>query len=268
MEIQGDKAEFWWWCYIVSRIGIFGFLAYITLINEFTYVATLFVSGMSILSSLIQWHADCLKGNFQSTLRKLEFRDGLCWQISSRERSEWLVKLSCEQFQNVIATDSIPENYFASNKRASVERLTENLEESSWWSKQLAGRMAIVYAVFFTSIVIACVMLLVLSRRSTLNETQMQNVAIVVLSTIAALFTIGFIRLTVEYLMFWFASSKVEAGVCKILDDGYRIPEEEAIKLVHEYQSARSGSPMIPNRMWKINEKKLNDIWLTQRLRD
>jgi len=268
MKIQGDKAKLWWNVSVALQVAIILLSAYTTLTNNFTTETALFVIPiMSICSPLMRWRADLLKGEYQSLLRKFEFYDGLGWAILPREKSEWLLTLSEKQKQQVTATDRMPVHYFASNKPFSAERLLENLEESTWWSKHISKYAAIVFGVFTVFVLLASFTVLLLAVQGALGQTSLTSIAKVIVSVIAALFSIGFIRMTVEYNLFSQTSAKFEEKSCQILDLGKPVDQEEATKLLHEYQITRSGAPMLPSWAWKMNEKRLNPIWAEQRLR-
>jgi|GEM_PF-2447022 len=268
MKIFGDKAKFWWNFAVVLQISIIGLSAFTTLTNILTTEAALFIiPTLSIFAPLMRWRSDYMKGEYQSLLRKFEFLDGLGWKIMPRERSEWLIMLSGKQKQQVTEIDKLPD-YFSSKKPVSVTRLLENLEESSWWSKHLAKFTATVYGVFTIAVILGSFVILLLSVQGAINQTSSLNIARVVVSTIAALFSIGFIRLTFEYVMFSSSSGRFEERICKILDAGNSIEDEEATKLVQEYQILRSSSPMLPNWAWRFNQEKLNAIWSEERCRD
>lgn len=269
MKLQGDKAKFWWNASVTLQIGIILLSAYTTLTSNFTTETALFVIPiMSICSPLMRWRADALKGAYQSLLRKFEFYDGLGWAILPREKSEWLLALSKKQQQQVTATDRMPVHYFASNKQPSPERLLENLEESSWWSKHIAKFTSIVFGVFTAAVLLGSFAVLLLSIQGAVGQASLISIAKVIVSVIAALFSIGFIRMTVEYALFSQASAKFEEKSCQILDMGKTIDQEEATKLLHEYQITRSGAPMLPSWSWRLNEKRLNPIWAEQRVRN
>ncbi|MBA3869517.1 MAG: hypothetical protein H0X30_10210 [Anaerolineae bacterium] len=268
MKIQGEKAKLWWNISVALQVGIIFLSAYTTLTNNFTTETALFVIPiMSICSPLMRWRADILKGAYQSLLRKFEFYDGVGWAILPREKSEWLLTLSEKQKQEVTATDRMPVHYFASNKQSSAERLLENLEESTWWSKHVAKYAAIIFGVFTVFVLFSSFAVLLLAVQGALGQTSLTSIAKVIVSVIAALFSIGFIRMTVEYALFSLTSAKFEEKSCQILDLGKPVDQEEATKLLHEYQITRSGAPMLPSWAWKMNEKRLNPIWAEQRLR-
>lgn len=269
MKLQGDKAKSWWNASIFLQIGVILLSAYSTLTNQLTTeTALILIPLLSICAPLMRWRADFLKGRYQSVLRKFEFYDGLGWAITPRERSEWLLTLSRKQEQQVTASDRMPQHYFSSKKPVSVVRLLENLEESSWWSKHLASFSAIIYGGFTALVLFGSFAVLYLSVQATLDQATLLNIAKVIASVIAAVFSLGFFRLTFEYAVFSQASGKFEEGVCKILDAGQTIGQEEATKLLHEYQITRSGAPMIPNWAWRVRQKRLNATWAEQRCRD
>lgn len=269
MKVQGDSAKFWWNSSILLQLGVILLSAYTTLTNNLTTETALFlIPLLSVCSPLAKWRSDYLKGEYQSLLRKFELYDGLGWVITPRERSEWLLKLSKKQQQEVTASERMPSHYFASKKPSSPVRLLENIEESSWWSKHLGRFTSIIFGVFTVVVLFTSFAVLLLSVQGAVGQASLINISKVIVSVISALFSVGFIRLTFEYAAFSYTSAKFEDIACQILDAANPIIQEEATKLLHEYQITRAGAPMLPNWAWKFNEKRLNPIWMEQRCRD
>lgn len=268
MKIQGDRAKKWWSGSIALQVGIILLSGYLTMTqSQTTMIALLLVPILSVFAPMMRWRADYLKGGYQSLLRKFEFLDGLGWEITPRERSDWLLMLTEEQRQKVTVSDQMPQHYFASRKQPSVRRLLENLEESSWWSMHLGKSTSVVFATFTVLAVAVSLIILVFSILRAVDQTTLVNITKVIVSVLAGLFSIGFVRLSFEYWMFSQSSARFEETAYKLLDSSADISQEEATKLLHEYQIARSGAPMIPNWAWKWNEKKLNTVWAQQRFR-
>ncbi|NTW01906.1 MAG: hypothetical protein HGA19_11555 [Oscillochloris sp.] len=46
-----------------------------------------------------------------------------------------------------------------------------------------------------------------------------------------------------------------------------QLPDVQAIKLLHEYQIARAGAPMLPDWLWSLMQRELNDLWIQHRKR-
>ncbi len=235
--------------------------------NLTTLTALFLIPILSVLAPLMRWRADYLKGDYQSLLRKFEFLDGLGWAITPRERSEWLLTLTEKQSLEVTASDRMPKHYFASKKQPSVTRLLENLEESSWWSKHLGKFSYFVFGSFTVLVVFGSFTILLISVQAAVSQATLINIVKVIVSVLAALFSIGFVRFSVEYWMFSQSSGRFEETTCRLLDNSTPISQEEATKLLHEYQIARSSAPMIPNWAWKWKQKKLNTIWEQHRCR-
>lgn len=268
MKIQGDRSKKWWNVSIALQVGIIFLSAYSTMTQNLTTLTALFlIPILSVLAPLMRWRADYLKGDYQSLLRKFEFFDGLGWAITPRERSEWLLTLTEKQRLKVTASDRMPQHYFASKKQPSVTRLLENLEETSWWSKHLGKFSCIVIGSFTVLVIIGSFTILLISVQAAISQTTLINIVKVIVSVLAALFSIGFVRLTIEFWIFSQSSAKFEETTCRLLDSSTDINQEEATKLLHEYQITRSAAPMIPTWAWKWNEEKLNAIWEQQRCR-
>lgn len=269
MKIQGDKAKTWSNASIAFQAGIIAVSAYSTLTeNLVTESTSVIIPFVSILVPFIQWRADRLKSNYQSILQKFEFLDSLGWEITPREKSDWLVPLTKKQRKEVTALNRTPQHYFASKKKPSSRRLLENLEESSWWSKELAKFAASVIGIFTMFVILTSIGLLLISIFVAVNQATLVNIAKVITSVLAAVFSIGFVRLSCEYWEFAQFSAKTEKTTSEILDKSKEPKEAEASKLLHEYQIARSNAPMLPNWAWKLNQKKLNVIWNQYRCRD
>ena len=267
MKLCADKAEVRWWWYIVLRIGIIIGSVVLLLSDRYDGAIVLVIFGATVASSLFQWRSDHWKSLHQLSLDKFELSDGLGWTTTSRERSNWLAKLSSKDTETVIASVRVEDEYFASLSASSNRRLLENLEESTWFSKHLAMYTAVAFGAFIFVIVFVSVGTFVAVAQSSPNASMVRDSAKIFVAIVAAMFSVGLIRLTVDYLSFSGFCSKTEESVSDLLDKGSSITTQDAIKLLHEYQTVRARSPLLPNQIWKWKHSKLSAIWSTQRVR-
>lgn len=224
-------------------------------LSEFLAVAAIL---LTVLNVFFLWRSDKLREEAEATLRRLEFYNGLGWAISRREVSNLLAS-SPKAVKQAAYSSEICE-YWTSTSVESPLKLLENLEESAWWSKHLARRMA-QYAVgagLVTFLVVLITLLLVLQSPAAQPASDM--IAKVIILVVLFVISSGYVRLAFDYDQFARAAEKAETQAVQ-LQENPGLAEIEAIKLLHDYQIDRAVSPLLPSWLWRLVEKDLNELW-------
>jgi cytochrome b subunit of formate dehydrogenase len=264
---QFQVAKYWWNIAAVTQliVVIVGILA--TFANLFSATATLVVPILTIASVLARWRSDRLKGNAESILRKMEFASGLGWGITGRETSDLLLTLPAKVKRQASKNADPSVNYFDSSESVSARRLLENLEESTWWTKHQAQRMSFYTTILAVVVMFVAVAALIISVQATLNQATLTNISKVVAAVIAFAFSGGYVRLAFDYHKYAREAARAEDQACTLQKEQHVI-DAQAIKLLHEYQIARAGAPMLPDWLWGVMQRELNDLWAQHRRRD
>ncbi|MBN1489494.1 MAG: hypothetical protein JXA69_06200, partial [Phycisphaerae bacterium] len=189
---------------------------------------------------------------------KLEYHHGLGWEISKQEIADLSARLSrsVERRCNDYAPDG---PYFASQGVPGPHRLLENTIESAWWSKHLSRTMAWLCGIGVVVAVILSLGALITAIAAHTDPATRTATSRIVTSVLMLVVSMGLVKLMFGYASFAKAAEKAEelAGA-RIAPD---VTEREAIKVLHAYQIARTGSPPIPTYVWKCRRGKLNREW-------
>ena len=184
--------------------------------------------------------------------------DGLGWPVSAKELSDLLVTVSRHEREQ--AHEEPEQSYFASKAPQSAQRLLENLEESAWWTKHLAGSMAFHTSLLCVAVFVVAAITLVVTLQSTASQTTADTVAKVTTSIVVFIFSGGYFRLAFEYNQFSRGAEQIE-NQANFLLQRKDFPEIQATKLLHDYHIIRAGSPLLPNWLWKYRRGDLNELW-------
>lgn len=260
MKAQFGYTKFWWTTASLCRFLIVVINAIALFITANAGILAFVAVILTIAQPLAQWYSDRLKSAANSILRKIEMAKGLDWAIKPREISDIVATLPKRVKQQAEKTAGLPENYFSSQEPPSPRRLLQNLEESAWWTKHQARPMAWYAAIFSCAVVGVAIIILIISLQSALSQATANNIAKVTISVIAFVFSGGYIRLADDYNRLAYAAEWAE-DKAHSLKDKSDLTESEAIKVVHDYHIARAGSPLLPEWLWKMKQKELNELW-------
>lgn len=252
-----DGAKFWWGSGLLLKVIAAGLGVTFVFVNQSSALTSASVVCAAIFSELCQWRSDVLKGRAEALKRKIESADGFGWNLSGKDISDSLAKISARTRAKI--EEAVKENYFASQEQPGVRRALENLQESSWWSKDLSGTMAIICAIITAVLFTAALGALVVSVGNATDVAVLQTVNRVVISIIALVTSVGLLKLIVGYFSFSRKAEQIEqATSILLLGDPSDI---EAVKVLHEYQVARASAPLVPDFIWKLRQDTLNDLW-------
>lgn len=252
------SSKSWWTFSLVCRAIAFA-IGLVVLIPKIPSTPIPFVvAGFMIFSELASYRMDYLRGVAQGLRRKLELSDSLGWEISQREMSDLLARCpySVKKRMTLEATE---EPFFASVEKPGPRRAVENVMESSWWSKHLSESM---FWRCFTIIccgIIGSLMALVVSILYFNEQSTLSSVARIVTSILLLGMSCGLVRLVVGYFSFSQKSGQIEQQTERLLEK--KVKELDAVKTLHDYQIARSSSPIIPEWIWKQRRSELNELW-------
>lgn len=220
------------------------------------------VAVLTITSELAGYRMERVRGIAQGLRRKLETLNSFGWEISNREMSDLFARCS-GSVKRRVKREVSEEPYFASKEEPGPKRAAENVMESAWWSKHLSESMfwtcsAIIGIAIIGSLVALVVSVLAITDHNTLN-----SVARIVTSVLLLGLSCGLVRLAVGYYSFGQKAGQIEIQAEGLLTK--KVIQVDAIKLLHEYQLARSSAPIIPERIWKWRRNELNALWSSYR---
>jgi hypothetical protein len=226
---------------------------------------TPYIVAISIaFSEFAMWWSDCVRDIAESLHRKLDYENAFGWAITNAEMSDLLARVRCDlgELKNDQQTGS---DYFASAHEPSSLRAAENLQESSWWSKHLAGSMWIICLILMVLLVASSIVLLIVSINMVKDFAVLSNVGNVVTSVILLIFSLGLLPFTVKYFSFARVAEKAEESA-KLLAESGNVDQVSILKLWQEYQLARATTPILPTWICTIRQKRLNELWKLYRV--
>lgn len=221
--------------------------------------APFLVTIFAIISDLLSWHSDMIKGTAEALLRKLDLWDSFGWAISKAEMSDILMR-SPTNLYKLAPVEVVGEEYFASKEGIGAKRALENIQESAWWSKHQSERMGH-YCLTVTCILITVLFgVLLVSVQTVSSSNTLANIGRVVTSALMLVFSLGLFKFVMGYYGFSRKAAQIEKEI-EVLILSQTLGITEAIKVTHEYQIARAAAPLIPSWVWKLMRPALNEMW-------
>jgi len=216
-------------------------------------VIVLITTRISIKAEKFKWVAESLK-------RQFEYCEGFGQPPSRGQLADLRASVDCTLSDKFDALLKEGLNY-SSEQPLGHRRSLENLCESAWFSKHLAGWCSEkLRALFVVCIIGAVVILLIVASSAPVGNHVATLIAKCVSSTLTFLVSIGILRSWLAYADFSKEAGSLETEAQRLLEDK-SAGAFEAQRLLAEYQLLRATSPSIPTWVWKIRRKTLNQNW-------
>jgi hypothetical protein len=251
------KCKWWLGIALSLKAAVFVGGALTILLSVGSGFAPIVIGLVAAASELAMWRSDWVKGIAETLHRKLDLEDSFGWRITNADLRDLLARIDIDLSDLAEPTEA---NYFASKSPPSDQRALENLQESAWWSKHLAESMWKICLGAICALIVGCILLLLTSVHAVKDQAVLSEVGKVVTSAILLIFSLSLLRFTVGYFLFSKKAEKAEERA-KTLVATSSVGNIEAIKLWQEYQLARASAPLVPTRIWKLREKRLNALW-------
>jgi hypothetical protein len=151
------------------------------------------------------------------------------------------------------------EPYFESSAPPSARRLVENVRESSWWTKRLAGDMVWFAAALTVSFGIVVVLMLMAALQGTMDAATAKSLAPWMQAAIVFLVAQGPVQA-------WRGYASLRGGAGKAQDRAGELlkgqpTEAEAVELAADYHLIRRTAPVIPTLWYNWRRADLNTRW-------
>jgi hypothetical protein len=256
-------AKRWWGAALLCKLILIAVGALAVWFSVLSRLTPFVVFILTIVSECLVWRSDKLKGTAEELLRKLDFRDSLGWEISKVELSDVLARTPARLRARITAED-LRGSYFASGDELGPRRAVQNIQESAWWSKHLSEAMGRYLFIFTVASSVGSLFILLVSVGTVKSFDVLSGIGRVVTAVLMLILSLGSIRLTLGYYDFSRKAQRVEERAAELLRYGSN--EIEVVKLYNEYHLGRAVAPLIPDRIWKWNEKHLNELWKDYRI--
>lgn len=258
-----DRSSKWWWGFsLISKAAAF-FIGLAVLSPQIPAEPIPFVvAALTFVSELAGYRMERVRGIAQGLRRKLETLNSFGWEISNREMSDLIARCS-GSVKRRMNREVTEEPYFASKEEPGPKRAVENVMESAWWSKHLSESMFWTCSVIIGCAIVGALAALVVSILAITDHSTLSSVARIVTSVLLLGLSCGLVRLAVGYYSFG-----QKAGQIEVQAEGFltkKVGQIDAVKLLHEYQLARSAAPIIPEWIWRWKRDELNALWSTYR---
>ena len=258
MAAQFDEAKLRWGVATALRFAV----VVIAFISVFTIVWLEWLWVLAPIcttaSALLQWWADSFRGKAEKLKHRLEYYDGLGWEIPQREVDDQIVEASKRVRNKAYRPEESP--YFDSIEVPSPKRVVDNLEQSAWFTQHLSKKMATIVFVASGFAVAAVFIVLVVVLQSLRLQQWGPNVGRIAITALVFMASYNYVRLGFQY----FSLSRQSGQICNVVSHLRKLPaitDVQAITLLHEYHIARVKAPMIPNFIWNKMEPELNRRW-------
>lgn len=253
-----DDAKRWWGISIALKMLIFLVGVVAVVIPAWSKPLPFVVGSLILASELATLYTEHLGGTSQGLRRKFDLMDSFGEGVSSNELADLAAKFPKHVGEGGGGSDSPVDRYFVSYLDPGDARAAENVLESSWWSKHLAARMALIYSAVSTVTVIGSLASLVAALVAVNRQETAVAVARVVTSTLLLLFSLGFVKYIKGYHDFSRKCGQVEQKATAMLKKS-RIKPGESVWLWYEYHLARAVAPMIPTWLWSGRRASMNE---------
>ena len=217
---------------------------------------------VSVVAPVLLWRADTLRQRADTLLRQVELEDGFGWPIDRKLLSDNLV-MAIPLGEKAKARAEEQGTFYASSRDAGPARALDNLRESAWWTQHLSSSMAWITGAAAASLFILALwgLLAGFTVAASQDITKLSNVLVAILGLVV---TTDLLRLPVEYK----ALSRCACECDRLATALLRAPTptaDEAFRLVADYQLNRALAPQLPDWVWRLRRKRLNEIWNSTR---
>jgi hypothetical protein len=243
----------WWLKIITFLVG----LGAVFLPNTSVYIPIAIVV-VSFVSEAFNVNSSNYRSQAESLSRKIDFRNSFGWKIKDIEIADVMMLLP-GSFQNISTTEE-DDIYFTSKEELGWRRAMQNLQESAWYTKNLAKKMKAYCFVLTVAIPSICIVSLLITLLY-VNVTEQQTfIARITTASLLLVVSSGLIQFTKNYDNLYKKAEAAENQASKLLEST-NDETLSSIKAFNEYHLAKASAPPIPDWLWDRNEKKLNANW-------
>lgn len=259
LGVQGvwfSHAKRWWFICLLSQIAVVTYGAFVSMYQLGSPWNASLVGVVSVLAQLGLWRSAVLRARGEDALRHIEFEDGFGWKVEEGDLADCLAKAVRIEASAKVREEEHGQ-FFASLEDVGPKRALENLHESSWWTYQLASRMVPISSVGLVALLLLTIFGLV---SAVAHSGSALAPYAVVTATLTVVFAGNLVRLPIEYSRLSHMAKEV-SGRAQRLSKATLVRNEDAVRVLGDYQSKRAGAPLIPDVLWRRRRDALNQIW-------
>lgn len=252
------QAKRFWAAAVLGKVVLFGMGLHGVLADSTTIYLPQMVLFAAVASELLQLRSDGLKARAESLLRKLDLCRSFGQDISDADMRD-IVYTVPRRIRHRFRDSEGPDTYFASTSDPGPARAIENLHESAWYNGRQAAAMAAIYGSLIATLVITSVAVLVLTMREAEAGAQQERLIRAVTAWLMLLVSLNMLKAAWSYFRMYQRCERTVEATLRL--SGASVSDADALRQWHEYQVARSSCPLMPQWLWKVMEKSLNDAW-------
>lgn len=258
-----DRAK--WWAGLVLILQVLLFVGGVVAVfaPQFSLTYPWIAVPLAMINAAIAGRAGECKGDAESLKRRLEFWAGFGRPLSGRMLADFRQKLphSLPPEVDRLLREG---NTYASAQPPGPKRAAENLGESAWFSRHLAGWCATALSFVFWITLGSALALLFYSAISLTGSHAGVSAAKCVSATLMFILSGGAWRAWQGYKSFSSRAKEIDDEAARLAATAN--PDVwEVQRLWGEYQLARSAAPLIPTWVWKLRRHRLDSDHKTLR---
>lgn len=220
--------------------------------------ATVTLAVLALIAAWVRRQSARFADSAHDILRRLDLQDSLGRQIDPRTEADLIDDVP--RLVQRLATRRDVEPYFGSSERPGVRRLLENLRESAWWTKRLAGDMAMTTGVFAAVLNGIALLTLMLVATGVVGSAAMSSASHWVSAVILFVIAQGPHHAHARYAQLRDRARTVEEASDRLLTLSTPT-ESDTLLIAAEYHLARQGAPVIPTLWYEYRRPGLNRLW-------
>lgn len=244
-----SSAKRWWFSGFVLGILAIIVVPLASVLDALKPIAPALAALLALLDKVLRSRADVIRGNADRLQRANELSRGVGFPINSAMVAD--VKYHYSRLAKVAEQQEAKQGeYYSASGEPSPPLLVTMLRESAWWTARLAGTMGyIIYIVAGIGFLASLMTLFVESA-----SMRFYGMAI------CGILLTDLILLGWRYRRTESACASAFKRFDRLLDGD--VMERDAILAATDYHTVRSMVPLLPDWLWKMQRKKLQDAWL------
>ena len=246
------RSQKWYCASFWGRVVIYSVGVLSVFLKSSPPITPLVVAVSSVVFELFLWHANCLRGKAEALKRMDELSDGFGYIIPKTELA------SIEMGTGDITNLSFPEGLeYHTREEVSPRRALLKLHESSWFSHELSGHAALRLLIIGGLLVGVGFILAIVAPYVSTRSSEIQAYTQIATSIVLSFVSLGLLRRGIELRLFAKFSGETAGKAERMFDDS-DLSESTVIRLLTEYQIARSHAPSHGSKIWEKKKKELN----------
>jgi hypothetical protein len=255
---QFVAAKRYWAAAIIVKLVIFGLGAWTIFLTTPSPYLPEFLLVLAILSEILQLRSDGVKSQAESLLRTLDICKSFGREISEADKRDIVANVP-RTFRKRFTGNQAPDLYFASAQAEGPKKAIENLIESAWYTRHQASTMTVVYLLLIAGLLTLSIGALLVALREIGNPQLRDQVIRVVTAWLLLIVSLSMLKSAWSYFKMYQRCQKTELVCAHLLLTP--ATEADALKQWYEYQLARASSPLLPDWLWYLMGRSLDDAW-------